>query len=531
GRRAGGALAGAALAAALAAALCTGAGAATPLVRASAGPSPFRPGCDGVAADGTNYANSEVEVRVAVDPRDPAHAVGVWQQDRWSTGGAHGLVAAMTFDGGAHWARSFAAFSRCAGGTAANGGDYPRSSDPWVDLAPNGDVYQASLSVDLETVTTGVLVSRSRDGGRTWESPVTLQHDRGNAFNDKESVTADPTDPTGRRVYVTWDRLSGLALPALPASPLPLLPVAGPAMLARTTDGGATWEPGRPIYDPGPGRQTIGNHIVVLPDGTLVDGFAVGSGGLGRDADGGRDGGGGTIGDGRDAGGAGDDDGDNPPFDLDPETLSGFAVGVIRSTDHGATWSALTIIDDMKPAENSARMRAGQILPDFAVDPTTGTVAAVWLDGRFDPQKRSAVALSTSSDGGRTWSAARRVNQTPGNGAAVLPTVAYAADGTLGVAYYDFRNRALGSTALTADAWLATCPRPCGPGAPFTEIHLGGPFDAAKAPDSGGAFLGDYEGLAGSGTGPVPGRFKAFFVEADPGTADDPTDVFTRDAG
>ncbi|HEV7535959.1 MAG TPA: hypothetical protein VGP90_10015, partial [Acidimicrobiia bacterium] len=168
------------------------AGAATPLVKVSEGASPFAPGCDRATADGTNYANSEVEVRVAVDPRNPAHAVGVWQQDRWSTGGAHGLVAAATADG-VHWSRSFAHFSRCAGGTTANGGDYPRASDPWVDFARNGDVYQTSLSVNLESVTTAVLVSRSVDGGATWQEPVTLKRDTGSAFNDKESVTADPT--------------------------------------------------------------------------------------------------------------------------------------------------------------------------------------------------------------------------------------------------------------------------------------------------------------------------------------------------
>ena len=35
-----------------------------------------------------------------------------------------------------------------------------------------------------------------------------------------------------------------------------------------------TWEPARSIYDPGQNDQTIGNQIVVLPDGTLVDLFA-----------------------------------------------------------------------------------------------------------------------------------------------------------------------------------------------------------------------------------------------------------------
>src|SRR5215208_6801295 len=62
----------------------------------ASGPSPFAPGCDG---------------------------------------GAHGLVAATSFNGGASWTRSFAHFSICAGGTVANGGDFQRASDPWVTFS------------------------------------------------------------------------------------------------------------------------------------------------------------------------------------------------------------------------------------------------------------------------------------------------------------------------------------------------------------------------------------------------------------
>jgi hypothetical protein len=520
-----------AVATALLAALGGVAGAAAPLVRASDGPSPFAAGCDGEAIEGNNYANSEVEPRVAVDPRNPAHAVGAWQQDRWSTGAAHGLVAATTWDGGAHWSRSFAHFSRCSGGATANGGDYRRASDPWVDIAPNGDVYQASLSVNLREVTSAVLVSRSRDGGMTWDEPVTVKRDTGDAFNDKEAITADPTDPSGRRVYLTWDRLQGVAIPVQDVSPLPLVPLNGPAWFARTLDGGNTWERARPIYDPGPNEQTIGNQIVVLPDGTLVDGFAVGSGGVGeRDADGGDRKPGEGI-------GPGDPDarhpaaapGDAPdlPGESEAHTLTGFSVAVVRSADHGATWSAPVFVNEIRTAENSANLRAGQVLPAFAVDPRSGTIAAVWLDGRFDTSRRAGVALSTSSDGGRTWTEPRRVNQTPAGAGAVLPSVAFAPDGTLGVSYYDLRNRAVGSPALTTDAWLATCTADCAGAGPWREVHLSGPFDASKAPNSGGAFLGDYQGLAGVG----PGRFLAFFSTADPGSADDPTNVFSIEAG
>jgi hypothetical protein len=36
---------------------------------------------------------------VAVDPTDPNNIAGNWQQDRWSNGGSHGLVASASTNG------------------------------------------------------------------------------------------------------------------------------------------------------------------------------------------------------------------------------------------------------------------------------------------------------------------------------------------------------------------------------------------------------------------------------------------------
>src|SRR5438876_7673765 len=76
-----------------------------------------------VGGPGTNYVNAEVEPFIAVNPTNAQNVVAVWQQDRWSNGGAHGLVTGYSTSGGLVWGETFAHFSTCAGGTAANGGN------------------------------------------------------------------------------------------------------------------------------------------------------------------------------------------------------------------------------------------------------------------------------------------------------------------------------------------------------------------------------------------------------------------------
>src|SRR5512132_203545 len=54
------------------------------------GPTPFSPGCEVTSQMGTNYPNAEVEPWVEANPLNSRNLIAVWQQDRWSTGGAHG---------------------------------------------------------------------------------------------------------------------------------------------------------------------------------------------------------------------------------------------------------------------------------------------------------------------------------------------------------------------------------------------------------------------------------------------------------
>ena len=444
------------------------------LVRVS-GPSPFAASCAGRAQPGTNFPGIEVEPSLAVDPTNASHLIGAWQQDRWSSGGSNGIGTAASFDGGATWTQRTPHFGRCAGGEAGNGGDYDRASDPWVTFAADGTAFQGALVFDAATARNAIVASRSIDGGLSWSEPAVLRaDDDADVFNDKGSLTADPTDPG--RIYAVWDRLTGLSQPAQPIG-------RGPTWFARTTTG--AWEPARPIFDPGLDAQTLGNVIVVLPDGTLVD-----------------------------------------VFDLITESSGKTPVNtlaVIRSADKGLTWSAPTQIAAMhgvgvRDPNNHVFIRSGTDLPAIAVDRANGALYIVWQDVRAGTTI-DGIALVTSIDSGVAWSAPMLVNGAP-DVAAFTPVVAVAADGAVGVMYYDLRDADLADASMfRAAAWLAISHDR---GVTWSDEPLGASFDLRPAALTNSYFLGDYEGLATSG-----GRFLPFFVGA---TAHDHdrTDVFVR---
>ena len=456
-------------------------------------PSPFA-GCTGGldpgSPPGTNYVNAEVEPFVAVDPASSSHLIAVFQQDRWSNGGARGLVTAVSADGGSSWKEPTPpTFSTCAGGTAANGGAYDRSSDPWVSIGPDGRAYQVSLSVNAAQTISAILASTSTDGGTTWSGPATIQRDNSPdhfVFNDKESVTADPFK--AGTAYVVWDRSR---FPSDSANPNAGHSAAfrGDPMFSKTTDGGQTWSTPARISPQNNNMFTIGNQIVVLPGGTLVDVFHYGKG-SGRD---------------------------QPNASL---------TGVSRSTDGGKTWSMPIrisnnpVANDVDPDTGFSLRTGADIgggLPDIAVDPHSGALYVVWEDSRFGGTHNDIV-LSKSTDGGQTWSAPKKINQTPSPVEAFTPMVDVLPDGTVAVTYYDIRNNTP-APGLDTDYFVIVSHDG---GATWQESKITpASFDDTTAPVARGYFLGDYQGLANNGT-----AFKSVFVQTNSGNTNNRTDVF-----
>lgn len=443
------------------------------LVQVSAG-SPFPSGCGGPAGpNGVLYLDAEVEPQIAINPANPQNLIAVWQQDRWSNGGARGIVSAASFDAGHSWTHVVVPFTQCAGGT------FERGSDPWVSFAPDGTAYQMALTFDESAVNRGVLVARSIDGGRTWSTPIALQHDTDpDLALDKESVTADPQSAS--LVYAVWDRVDHFTQQNSPLA-------RGPAFFTRTSNGGLSWETPALIYDPGADAQTIGNQIAVLPDGTLIDLLI--------------------------------------SITQNSTTRPTTRVLVLRSTDKGVSWSlpisvaAAEFVGVVDPKTGQG-VRSGTVVPSVAVDPVTGAVYVAWEDARFSGGARDGIALSKSTDGGRTWSQPVQVNQVPA-AQAFTPVVSVAA-GKVGVSYTDLRHDNPNDKAhLLATHWLAVSGDG---GLTWQETQLVAPFDLQSAPVAGGYFLGDYEGLAHSGAAFLP-----LFTVAldDPGNR---TDIFFRPA-
>jgi hypothetical protein len=503
------------------------------------GATPFDAGCglDPVDENSVVFLDSEVEPWVDVSPATPGVMAGIWQQDRWNDGGSRGNVMALSIDGGATWTSFIPPnITDCSENTGAAPGGFDvfdRASDPWLTFAPNGDLHLMHLVFDVELppglpgaisgrngmVAQKVPAAALVDGtisDAEWGPPILLALDEGGDLHDKNTMTADPTVPAGTHVYAVWDFLTvnrGAKINPERGVFGGGLAFKGAAVFTRTTDGGVTWEPIRKLYDPGGINQTIGNQIVVLPNGTLVDVF-------------------------------------NEILNFrnsDHGAQFDFNVSLKRSTNKGTTWkpsgqpiraakmlsrtlfTPFPFVGVYEPdvtgnatlAGANAVRSGGDLIPEIAVGPE-GNLYVVWQDARFsaaaaggfgDPtQLIDEIAFTMSTDGGSSWSPVIKVNQTPmteplGDRQAFTPMVRVNDDGVVAVSYYDFRNNEPGGIAGT-DQFVVHCHAACSSAGSWTtanEVRVTtAPFDLRELPFARGYFPGDYVGFGTDGDDFLP---------------------------
>ncbi len=399
------------------------------------------------------------EPMLAENPKNPLNLVG---GSKFFTNPAHysfQIGYYTSFDGGCTWSD---------GGVLPGFAKNVTTSDISFAFGNHDDVYAAVLyEGGGPRGKSGIAVSTSTDGGKTFGNPVSVFEARADqVFSDKPWIAVDQTEGSLRgAIYVVWSYDHNGTCGGYNNCSEELA-------FSRSTDGGKTFSPvnlveGNALFCTNPATSrpagstkcdaVQGAIPVVGPDGTLYVA--------------------------------------SPYIDV----MSGHIptrLLVTTSHDGGKSWSTpvlIATIHDINgwfPPEKYRNLS----LPAFACDPLTGQLYLTWSDkGTRDAD----ILFTTSKDHGLTWSAPMRVNDdVPGNGANQFqPQMAVAPDGVVSISFFDTR---LDPQHKLIDVYLA---QSVDHGASFMKnvrvtTQSWDPAVDAPVDGYGSQFIGDYQGLA-----------------------------------
>ena len=300
--------------------------------------------------------------------------------------------------------------------------------DPAVDYDNAGNFYYSFGGAPLSgSYPNSIAVSKSTNGGTTWNTPVAVTFNTNRFFDDKYYIAVDRSASAfANRVYVSWDRNSGNNQ---------LL------YISYSSNGGTSWSAPIKVNDgtskfervigayPAVAQQTAGG----VAAGTVFDSwhdYAQNKIFVDKSTNGGVSWGtdvaaatthagfGANIGcvGGRSQGPAHalkvGPSGTLYLVYADPVTGRGFNILLTRSTNGGATWSTpVSLNDDTGTAD--------QFHPTLSVEPNgTGgdKITVSFYDRRDDPSNCLAYVYATqSTDNGATWAANIRVTSAQSN--------------------------------------------------------------------------------------------------------------------
>jgi hypothetical protein len=288
-------------------------------------------------------STAQNETTIAVNPTNPSNLVAGANDYRVccdfsglndGTGWAY-----YSFDGGHSWGNV-----QVPGLTAETGGTgvfkkVDSAGDPVMTFGPDGTVYYANLVFSRVSPASGVVVSKSTDGGKTWSAPAMVAFSStAHFFNDKEWIAAGANG----KVVVSWTRFN--------QGPQGVGYIASPIVAATSSDFGNSWSSWFNVSDHAhPYNQ--GSQVAYAPNGDLYVSYEAAS------------------------------------------PLTGYATdvtAVARSTNNGASFSTAEIgrvYDDLDcyPIFSGRQTLSNQHFrlnsyPSMSIDPATGQIAISWAD-------------------------------------------------------------------------------------------------------------------------------------------------------
>jgi hypothetical protein len=310
------------------------------------------------------------------------------------------------------------------------------AGEPAVACTSRDNFFLVSTWLDGTNAISGVSLSRSVDGGRSFAAPgVIAGAPLTTHLTDRPWIAVDPN--ARNRLYVVYTDLdfTGSLCGVLDDTPIPRYAIE----LVSSSDGGVTWSAppvvvGEVCADAEHSFAFVnGAQVAVGPKGEVYvawEAFGVNS---------------------------------NPRGETSAvlnSTDLGRAIHFARSLDHGATFSAplsATTVNCAGDCTNWQGLFRSNEYPSLAIGkgPYNQTkIYLAWNDGNkavADSLSPSGfyhytdIMIIRSADGGATWSTPKRVNNNPeANGASLTdqfePALATAADGRVAVCFYDRRN-------------------------------------------------------------------------------------------
>ena len=279
---------------------------------------------------------AQAEPHIARSPVDPDFLTAVFQEGRFvDGGGAVDCGYSVTHDGGLTWTRAL-----IPNLTIVTGGPYTRATDPVAGIDLDGRIFLNTLAATGSDFYTGVnviLVSRSIDGGATFDSPsIVFQPENSSDFLDKPwmAVNNFGGTSTAGRILVTWTVFTF----DFSASPI---------LRSYSDDHGMTWSAAAPIHARISTAQ--GSQPMFLPDGRVAIVYWNFAGN-----------------------GSGDADAPAAPEEID----------MVVSNDGGVTFGAPTLVTTVTPYVHPS-IRTGGILPSATTDRATGAIYVVYQAGKF----------------------------------------------------------------------------------------------------------------------------------------------------